>query len=55
MIQEFLRRRDELSRQSRNQLGTRLANQISERLQLAYDQGRHEQFLSRVANDYRRR
>lgn len=55
MIQEFLRRRDELSRQSRNQLGTRLAKQISERLQLSYDQERHEQFLARVANDYRRR
>jgi uncharacterized RDD family membrane protein YckC len=55
MIQEFLRRRNELSGQSRDQLGVRLANQISERIRLPYDRGRHEQFLTRVANDYRRR
>jgi uncharacterized RDD family membrane protein YckC len=55
MIQEFLRRRHELSRQSRNQLGARLASQISERLQIPHDRGQHEQFLTRVANDYRRR
>lgn len=55
MVQEFLRRRNELSHQSRTQIGTRLATQISERLQLPYDSGRPEQFLTRVANDYRRR
>jgi hypothetical protein len=55
MIQEFLRRRRELNGQSRAQLGTRLASQISERLQLSYERGEQEQFLTRVANEYRRR
>jgi len=55
MIQAFLRRRRELNGQSRAQLGTRLASQISERLQLSYERGEQEQFLTRVANEYRRR
>lgn len=54
LVQEFLRRRSELGRESRFRLGTELAEKVRGRMGMTFDQGQHEPFLERVAFDYRR-
>jgi uncharacterized RDD family membrane protein YckC len=53
LVQEFLRRRNELGRESRNRLGTQLATGIRSRLGVPESDEDYELFLERVAHDYR--
>ncbi len=54
LVQEFLRRRPQLSRQSRERLAAQLATTLSERLQISVAPHHYESFLERVVLDYRR-
>lgn len=53
LVQDFLRRRHELGRDSRVRLGVQLANMLHARLGLQTRGGDHEKFLEQVARDYR--
>jgi uncharacterized RDD family membrane protein YckC len=53
LVQEFLRRRNELGRESRRRLGTQLATGIRSRLGVPESDEDYELFLERVAHDYR--
>jgi uncharacterized RDD family membrane protein YckC len=53
LVQDFLRRRQELGRESRMRLGVQLANTLHTRLGLQTSGGDHEKFLEQVASDYR--
>ncbi|NJO84575.1 MAG: RDD family protein [Blastochloris sp.] len=53
LVQEFLRRRGELGRESRTRLGTQLANGIRARIGSVAENDDHELFLERIAHDYR--
>lgn len=54
LVQEFLRRRNELGRESRDRLGTQLATGIRSRLGVVPEKDEdYELFLERVAHDYR--
>jgi uncharacterized RDD family membrane protein YckC len=53
LIEEFLRRRRELGRDSRASLGTQLAHGISNRLAVSLDAANAETFLEHVAQEYR--
>ncbi len=52
VVQQFLRRRSELGRDSRQRLGLQLAQRLQERLSLP-DQGDHELFLEHLVREYR--
>ncbi|NJK78860.1 MAG: RDD family protein [Chloroflexaceae bacterium] len=54
LIQEFLRRRRELGRESRQRLGLQLAQVLGQRLGITFDAGYHEALLERLTIDYRR-
>ncbi len=54
VIQEFLRRRSDLTRQSRESLGRQLATGVYRRLGSVPEGSTPEGFLERVARDYRR-
>jgi hypothetical protein len=54
LVQEFLRRRSELSRDSRARLGVQLANGLYARLGMTGSGGDQERFLEQLARDYRR-
>lgn len=54
LVQEFLRRRRELGRESRLHLGRQLAESIGSRLGVALRRGDEERFLEHAADEYHR-
>jgi uncharacterized RDD family membrane protein YckC len=52
VVQQFLRRRSELGRDSRQRLGWQLAEGLRDRLNIA-DEGNHERFLEHLVHEYR--
>ncbi len=53
LVQEFLRRRNELGRESRQRLGTQLTQGICNRMGVSLPSSNYELFLERVVRDYR--